>query len=108
YRLSVRIYTETAWANLFARNLFIRPTQAELADFKPDFSVVNVPSFKADPRTEGTRTETFILLNLAQGMVLIGGTEYAGEIKKSMFTVMNYVLPVNGVLSMHCSANIGP
>ncbi len=108
YRLSVRVYTETAWANLFARNLFIRPTQAELAGFKPDFAVVNVPSFKVNPKSHSTRTETFIGLNLAQGIVLIGGTEYAGEIKKSMFTVMNYVLPVHGVLSMHCSANIGP
>ncbi|MEO8288648.1 MAG: phosphoenolpyruvate carboxykinase [Chloroflexota bacterium] len=108
YRLSVRIYTETAWANLFARNLFIRPTQDELAAFKPDFSVVNIPSFKADPKSEGTRTETVIALNLGQQMVLIGGTEYAGEIKKSMFTVMNYVLPMRGVMPMHCSANIGP
>jgi phosphoenolpyruvate carboxykinase (ATP) len=107
YRLSVRVYTETAWANLFARNLFIRPTGDELANFKPDFAVVDVPSFKADPKSEGTRTETFIVLNLAQQLVLIGGTEYAGEIKKSMFTVMNYVLPMRGVMSMHCSANIG-
>src|SRR5438874_9196932 len=107
YSLSVRVYTETAWANLFARNLFIRPTPGELADFKPDFAVVDVPSFKADPRTEGTRTETFIALNLAQQIVLVGGTEYAGEIKKSMFTVMNYVLPMRGVMSMHCSANVG-
>lgn len=108
YRLAVRVYTETAWANLFARNLFIRPTEAELADYKPDFTVVDVPSFKADPKTEGTRSETFILLNLAQRMVLVGGTEYAGEIKKSMFSVMNYVLPIRGVMPMHCSANIGP
>ena len=108
YRLAVRIYTETAWANLFARNLFIRPTQAELATFSPDFAVVDAPSFKAKPQEEGTRTETFIALNLAQKLVLIGGTEYAGEIKKSMFTVMNYVLPMRGVMPMHCSANIGP
>jgi phosphoenolpyruvate carboxykinase (ATP) len=108
YRLSVRVFTETAWANLFARNLFIRPSRDELAGFQPDFCVANVPSFKTDPRTEGTRSETFVGLNLAQQLVLIAGTEYAGEIKKSMFTVMNYVLPVRGVLSMHCSANIGP
>ncbi|MEA2575937.1 MAG: phosphoenolpyruvate carboxykinase [Chloroflexia bacterium] len=107
YRLKVRIYTEFAWSNLFARNLFIRPTEAERAGFEPDFVVVDVPSFHANPAEEGTRTETFIALNLAQRLVLIGGTEYGGEIKKSMFTVMNYVLPVNGVLSMHCSANIG-
>jgi phosphoenolpyruvate carboxykinase (ATP) len=107
YRLSVRIYTETAWANLFARNLFIRPSATELASFQPDFAVLDIPSFKADPKSEGTRSETVIALNLAQQMVLIGGTEYAGEIKKSMFTVMNYVLPTRGVMSMHCSANIG-
>ncbi|HEX8219270.1 MAG TPA: phosphoenolpyruvate carboxykinase [Chloroflexia bacterium] len=107
YRLKVRIYTQFAWSNLFVRNLFIRPTEAERVGFEPDFTVVDVPSFHANPAEEGTRTETFIALNLAQRLVLIGGTEYGGEIKKSMFTVMNYVLPVNGVLSMHCSANIG-
>jgi phosphoenolpyruvate carboxykinase (ATP) len=106
-RLSVRVYTETAWANLFARNLFIRPSQEELANFVPDFAVVDVPSFKADPSTEGTRTETFIVLSLDQKLVLIGGTEYGGEIKKSMFGVMNYILPQRGVMPMHCSANIG-
>ena len=108
YRLKVRVYTEYAWSNLFARNLFIRPTQSELLGFEPDFAVVDVPSFHANPAEDGTRTETFITLNLAQRMVLIGGTQYGGEIKKSMFTVMNYVLPLEGVLSMHCSANIGP
>ncbi len=108
YRLKVRVFTETAWANLFARNLFIRPTQDELVGFQPDFTVVDVPSFHANSAEEGTRTETFIALNLAQNLVLVGGTEYAGEIKKSMFTVMNYVLPMRGVMPMHCSANIGP
>ncbi|HYP41358.1 MAG TPA: phosphoenolpyruvate carboxykinase [Chloroflexia bacterium] len=108
YCLSVRVFTETAWANLFARNLFIRPSREELAGFEPEFTVLNVPSFQADPKREGTRSETFIILNLAQKLVLIGGTRYAGEIKKSMFTVMNYMLPMRGVLPMHCSANIGP
>ena len=108
YRLSARIVTETAWASLFARNLFVRPTSEELESFKPDFTVVDIPSFKADPAQDGTRTETFIALNMAQRMVLVGGTEYAGEIKKSMFTVMNYMLPLRGVMSMHCSANMGP
>jgi phosphoenolpyruvate carboxykinase (ATP) len=108
YRLSVRVVTETAWASLFARNLFIRPSRQELDDFRPDFTVVDVPSFYADPVRDGTRTETFIALNMGRKMVLIGGTQYAGEIKKSMFTVMNYVLPLRGVLSMHCSANVGP
>ena len=107
YRLSVRIATESAWANLFARNLFIRPGRGELDGFIPDFTVLNVPSFHADPVRDGTRSETFIVLNMRQRMVLIGGTEYAGEIKKSMFTVMNYILPLEGVLPMHCSANIG-
>ncbi len=107
YRLKVRIFTETAWAALFAHNLFIRPTAQERMDFQPDFVVLDVPSFHANPKEEGTRTETFIALNLGQRLVLVGGTEYAGEIKKSMFTVMNYVLPMRGVLSMHCSANIG-
>ncbi len=108
YRLSVRICTETAWANLFARNLFIRPGQEELAGFQADFTVINVPSFKADPATDGTHSDVFVLLNLGQKLVLIGGTRYAGEIKKSMFTVMNYILPMRDVMPMHCSANIGP
>lgn len=108
YRLSARIYTETAWANLFARNLFIRPAEHELEGFAPDFTVINAPSFTANPGAEGTKSETFIILNMAQRVVLIGGTRYAGEIKKSMFTVMNYMLPMRGVLPMHCSANIGP
>src|SRR5438552_333199 len=107
YRLSVRIATESAWAHLFSRNLFIRPGKADLESFNPDFTVLNVPSFHADPLRDGTRSETFIVLNMSQRLVLIGGTEYAGEIKKSMFTVMNYVLPLEGVMPMHCSANIG-
>jgi phosphoenolpyruvate carboxykinase (ATP) len=107
YRLSVRIITETAWSNLFARNLFIRPTQEERRTFEPNFTVVDIPSFHADPQRDGTNSETFIVLNLAQSVVLIGGTQYAGEIKKSMFTVMNYVLPMRGVMPMHCSANMG-
>jgi phosphoenolpyruvate carboxykinase (ATP) len=108
HRLSVRVITESAWANLFARNLFIRPTSAELEHFTPNFTVLNIPSFDAVPERDGTRSETFILLNLAERLILIGGTAYAGEIKKSMFTVMNYLLPLEGVLPMHCSANIGP
>jgi phosphoenolpyruvate carboxykinase (ATP) len=108
YRLSVRVFTESAWANLFARNLFIRPTAEERATFSPDFTVIDVPSFKANPSNDGTGSDTFIFLNLGQKLVLIGGTQYAGEIKKSMFTVMNYMLPMRGVMPMHCSANIGP
>src|SRR5687767_2428024 len=108
YRLSVRVYTETAWANLFVRNLFIRPNSEERERFSPDFTVIDAPSFHADPKKDGTRSDVFITLNLAERLVLIGGTQYAGEIKKSMFTVMNYMLPMRGVFPMHCSANIGP
>jgi phosphoenolpyruvate carboxykinase (ATP) len=105
YRLSVRVITESAWANLFARNLFIRPTDAELEQFAPNFTVIDMPGFKAVPAEDGTRSETFIILNLAKRLILIGGTAYAGEIKKSMFTVMNYYLPLRDVVAMHCSAN---
>jgi len=108
YRLRVRVINENAWQNLFARNMFVREADgAKLRDFAPDFTVINAPSFQADPGKDGTRTGTFILLDLGQRLVLIGGTQYAGEIKKSIFTVMNYILPKRGVLSMHCSANYG-
>ena len=107
HRRSLRVYTETAWASIFARNLFRRPTTEELAAFKPNFTIICVPSFKADPETDGTRTETAILLHLARMEVLIVGTEYAGEIKKSAFTVMNYLLPDEGVLPMHSAVNVG-
>lgn len=106
-RLSVRVCTEFAWHNIFAHHLFIRPTAEELKTFKPDFTVIAAPGFKADPKVDGTRTETFIILNLKRRMVIIGGTAYAGEIKKSIFTVMNYLLPLKGVMVMHCSANVG-
>jgi len=106
-RRSLRVYTETAWASIFARNLFRRPSEAELAAFAPNFTIIDVPSFKADPATEGTRTETAILLNLARMEVIIVGTEYAGEIKKSAFTVMNDLLPDEGVLPMHSAVNVG-
>jgi phosphoenolpyruvate carboxykinase (ATP) len=107
HRRSLRVYTETAWASIFARNLFRRPTAAELTGFAPNFTIINVPSFQADPATEGTRTGTAILVNLARMEVLIVGTEYAGEIKKSAFTVMNYLMPDEGVLPMHSAANVG-
>ncbi|HEX9015447.1 MAG TPA: phosphoenolpyruvate carboxykinase (ATP), partial [Chloroflexota bacterium] len=107
YRLAVQVVTETAWASLFARSLFIRPSQEELAHFTPDFTVIDVPSFHAEPARDGTRSETFVILNMAQRLIIIGGTEYAGEIKKSMFTVMNYLMPLRGVFPMHCSANVG-
>ncbi|HEY6223057.1 MAG TPA: phosphoenolpyruvate carboxykinase (ATP) [Gemmatimonadales bacterium] len=107
YRLSVRYVSPNAWHMAFVRNMFIRPETTELPTFDPNFTVLHAPEFHADPAKHGTRTGTFIVLNLAKRMILIGGTRYAGELKKSMFTVMNYYLPKQGVLSMHCSANIG-
>jgi len=103
----LRVYTETAWASVFARNLFRRPTAEQLDGFEPNFTIICVPSFKADPATEGTRTETAILLHLERMEIIIVGTEYAGEIKKSAFTVMNYLMPDEGVLPMHSSVNVG-
>ncbi|MCX5766720.1 MAG: phosphoenolpyruvate carboxykinase (ATP) [Gemmatimonadetes bacterium] len=108
YRLSCRYVTPNAWHANFVRNMFIRPEIAELASFAPNFSILHAPEFQGDPARHGTRTSTFIVLHLAKRMILIGGTRYAGELKKAMFTVMNYLLPKQGVLSMHCSANIGP
>jgi phosphoenolpyruvate carboxykinase (ATP) len=107
HRRSLRVYTETAWASIFARNLFRRPTAAELADFTPNFTIIDVPSFQADPETEGTRSETAILVHLKRMEVIIVGTMFAGEIKKSAFTVMNYLMPDEGVLPMHSSINVG-
>src|SRR5438552_4243581 len=108
HRRSLRVYTETAWASVFARNLFRRPSATDLASFSPTFTIIDVPSFQADPATEGTRTGTAILVNLAAMEIIIVGTEYAGEIKKSAFTVMNYLMPDEGVLPMHSAANVGP
>ena len=107
YRLSVRYVSPSAWHMAFVRNMFIRPDLADLASFDPNFTVLHAPAFEADPAKHGTRTGTFIVLNLAKRMILIGGTKYAGELKKAMFTVMNYYMPKQGALSMHCSANTG-
>jgi phosphoenolpyruvate carboxykinase (ATP) len=107
YRLSVRYVSPSAWHMSFVRNMFIRPEATELPTFDPNFTVLHAPEFEADIAKHGTRTTTFIVLNLARRMILIGGTRYAGELKKAMFTVMNYYMPKQGVLSMHCSANIG-
>ena len=107
HRRSLRVYTETAWASIFARNLFRRPPREDLAAFEPNFTIINVPSFEADPATEGTRTGTAILLHLKRMEIIIVGTRYAGEIKKSAFTVMNYLMPDEGVLPMHSSINVG-
>jgi phosphoenolpyruvate carboxykinase (ATP) len=108
HRRSLRVYTETAWASIFAKNLFIRPTREQLAAFAPNFVILNVPSFRADPAIDGTRSETAIVVHLARKEIIIVGTEYAGEIKKSAFTVMNFLLPDEGVLPLHSSANVGP
>jgi phosphoenolpyruvate carboxykinase (ATP) len=107
HRRSLRVYTETAWASIFARNLFRRPNADELAAFTPNFTILDVPSFEADPSTEGTRTGTAILVHLQRMEIIIVGTMYAGEIKKSAFTVMNYLMPDEGVLPMHSSVNVG-
>ncbi len=107
YRLPIRVVTEHAWQSLFAQNLFLRPDAETRATQVPGFTVFAVPSFQADPARDGTRSSTFVILNFTQRIVLIGGTEYAGEIKKSIFTVLNYLLPQQGILPMHASANIG-
>lgn len=107
YRLPIRIITETAWHSLFARNMFIQAKTDELASYIPQFTVIDAPNFHAIPEVDGTRSVVFIVINFGARLVLIGGTQYAGEIKKSIFTVMNYLLPQQNILSMHCSANIG-
>ena len=108
YRLPVRIVTEMAWHNMFVRNMFIPENDAaKQAAHEPQFTVIDIPSFKADPATDGTLSETFIILSFDKKLVLVGGTEYAGEMKKSIFTVMNYLLPLRDTMPMHCSANIG-
>ncbi|OAN79070.1 phosphoenolpyruvate carboxykinase (ATP) [Jannaschia sp. EhC01] len=105
HRLDVRVVTELAWHNLFIRHLLRRPDADELATFVPEFTIINCPTFKADPARHGCRSDTVIALNFEKKMILIGGTEYAGENKKSVFTLLNYILPGKGVMAMHCSAN---
>jgi len=106
YRLPIRVINELAWHSLFARTMFISNSQ-NAEPHQPEFTIINFPSFQADPQRDGTRSPTFILMDFSQRLVLIGGTSYAGETKKSGFTLMNYLLPQKGVMSMHCSANIG-
>jgi phosphoenolpyruvate carboxykinase (ATP) len=106
YRLPVRVITQYAWQNLFARDLFIDDADGD-ESFEPAFTVIDAALFEADPARDGTRSSTFCLVNFARKIILIGGTRYAGEIKKSVFTVMNYLMPLRKVLSMHCSANVG-
>jgi phosphoenolpyruvate carboxykinase (ATP) len=105
HRLNVRVVTELAWHALFIRHLLRRPATEELAGFDPEFTIVNCPSFKADPEKHGCRSETVIALSFERKLILIGGTSYAGENKKSVFTLLNYILPGKGVMAMHCSAN---
>ena len=106
-RIKARVVTEYAWHSLFIRNLLIRPALSELAGYMPDMMIIDLPSFKADPARHGCRTETIIACDLINRVVLIGGTSYAGEMKKSVFTALNYSLPEKGVMPMHCSANVG-
>jgi phosphoenolpyruvate carboxykinase (ATP) len=107
YRLPVRIVTEYAWHNLFVRQLFIRPTAAELKTHHPDFTVICAPEFRSDPARDGVNSEVFVVVNFTRRTVLVGGTSYAGEMKKSIFGVMNFLLPSRNVFPMHCSANVG-
>ena len=107
YRLPVRVVSESAWHSLFARNMFIRPGPDELAQFEPGFTVLHAPSLAADPQVDGTTSGTFIVVSFARRLVLIGGSSYAGEIKKSIFSALNFLLPKRDVLPMHCSANVG-
>ncbi|MEK6769429.1 MAG: phosphoenolpyruvate carboxykinase (ATP), partial [Gemmatimonadota bacterium] len=106
YRLPVRFITPRAWSALFVNNMFVRPHAAELAGFEPGFTVLHAPEFQADPAKHGTKSGTFIIISFAKKLILIGGTRYAGEMKKSIFTIMNYLLPERDVLPMHCSANV--
>ncbi len=108
HRVNVRVINELAWHNLFIRTLLVRPTPGELEGFTPEYTIIDLPSFRADPARHGSRGETVIAVNFAEKLILIGGTKYAGEMKKSVFGVLNYLLPVKGVMPMHCSANIGP
>ncbi|HXB20549.1 MAG TPA: phosphoenolpyruvate carboxykinase (ATP) [Candidatus Solibacter sp.] len=107
YRLPVRVINQYAWHNLFVRALFVRPTSEEMKGYEPEFTIVSAPEFQADPQRDGTRSEAFIIVNFTRRIILIGGTKYAGEMKKSIFGVMNFLLPERSVFPMHCSANVG-
>jgi phosphoenolpyruvate carboxykinase (ATP) len=107
HRVRVRVVNELAWHNLFIRTLLVRPDASDLPGFEPEFTIIDLPSFRADPARHGCRSETVIAVNLTDRLILIGGTAYAGEMKKSVFGILNYLLPVEGVMPMHCSANMG-
>src|SRR6202048_3997034 len=106
-RIKTRVYTELAWHSLFIRTLLIRPELSELADFIPELTIVDLPTFKADPQRHGVRTDTIIAIDFTKKIILIGNSSYAGEMKKSVFTTLNFYLPAQGVMPMHCSANVG-
>ncbi|MBW4835677.1 MAG: phosphoenolpyruvate carboxykinase (ATP) [Staphylococcaceae bacterium] len=107
-RLKLTVINELSWHNLFAHNMFIRPeSKDEAKNIKPNFTIVSAPHFKADPEVDGTKSETFVIISFKHKVILIGGTEYAGEMKKGIFSVMNYLLPMQDIMSMHCSANVG-
>ncbi len=108
HRVNVRVINELAWHNLFIRTMLVRPETEELAAMVPDYTIIDLPTFRADPARHGCRSETVIAVNLEQKLILIGGTAYAGEMKKSVFGLLNFLLPVDGIMPMHCSANIGP
>jgi phosphoenolpyruvate carboxykinase (ATP) len=108
HRVKVRVINELAWHNQFIRTLLVRPEPNELANIVPDYTIIDLPSFRADPAKHGTRSETVVAVNFTEKLILIGGTAYAGEMKKSVFGILNYLLPLKGVMPMHCSANIGP
>ena len=108
HRLNIRVATELPWSNLFCNNLFLRPTREEVDNFEPEWSIICAPGFKADPEKDGTRQHNFAVLNFTKKKIIIGGTAYTGEMKKGIFSVLNYILPQErNVLSMHCSANVG-
>ena len=108
HRVKVRVVNEFAWHNLFIRTMLVRPEERELKAFRPDYTIIDLPSFKADPARHGCRSETIIAVSFTERLILIGGTRYGGEMKKSVFSLLNYLLPAHGVMPMHCSANIGP
>ncbi|MEO6360239.1 MAG: phosphoenolpyruvate carboxykinase [Sphingomicrobium sp.] len=108
HRVQVRVINELAWHNLFIRTLLVRPPATDLPDFVPEYTIIDLPSFRADPQRHGCRSETVIAVNLEKKIILIGGTAYAGEMKKSVFGLLNFILPEAGIMPMHCSANIGP
>ena len=105
-RIPIRVINESAWTNLFASHLFVRPEEKELENHLPQFTIIHTPGFCANPEVHGTKTKTFIVVNFTEGLILIGGTEYAGEMKKSIFSILNFLYPLQGILPMHCSANM--